>query len=90
MHAGAAEKGEGLEDVDSLYDLFQEAEEQEDKFNYDYDDYVDESMWGDKEWTEERHEKMEEYINIDSHILCTLASNLGNYNTFFFVIMLIL
>ncbi|TYK28123.1 aspartic proteinase A1-like [Cucumis melo var. makuwa] len=39
--------------------------------DYDYRDYVDESMWGDEEWTEVEHEKMEKYVDIDAHLVCT-------------------
>lgn len=42
-----------------------------DEYNYDYDDYVDESMWGDEEWTESEHEKQEDFVHIDAHILAT-------------------
>ncbi|CAL9198700.1 protein DEFECTIVE IN EXINE FORMATION 1-like isoform X1 [Musa acuminata AAA Group] len=59
------------EEADSSFDLFRNSEELADEYNYDYDDYVDESMWGDENWTEESHEKLEDYVSIDSHILCT-------------------
>ncbi|KAA0067095.1 protein DEFECTIVE IN EXINE FORMATION 1 [Cucumis melo var. makuwa] len=39
--------------------------------DYDYGDYVDESMWGDEEWTEVEHEKVEKYVDIDAHLVCT-------------------
>ncbi|KAF6175996.1 hypothetical protein GIB67_032619 [Kingdonia uniflora] len=66
------ENDEGLDvDADSSFDLYRDNDELADEYNYDYDDYVDESMWGDEEWAEEKHEKMEDYVNIDSHILCT-------------------
>ncbi|XP_020272976.1 protein DEFECTIVE IN EXINE FORMATION 1 [Asparagus officinalis] len=72
MHAAGAENNEGLEEeADASFDLFRDAEELPDEYNYDYDDYVDPSMWGDEEWMEEKHEKLEDYVNIDSHILCT-------------------
>ncbi|XP_058099558.1 protein DEFECTIVE IN EXINE FORMATION 1 [Magnolia sinica] len=72
MHGATVENNEVLEeDADQSFDIFREGEELADEYNYDYDDYVDESMWGDEEWTEDKHEKMEDYINIDSHILCT-------------------
>lgn len=61
-------------EADSAFELFRENEELGDEYSYDYDDYVDESMWGDEEWTEGQHEKMEDYVNIDSHILCTPVS----------------
>ena len=75
MHAAGAENKEGLEEeADASFDLFRDAEDLADEYNYDYDDYVDQSMWGDEEWTEEKHEKLEDYVNIDSHILCTPVS----------------
>ncbi|XP_042512234.1 protein DEFECTIVE IN EXINE FORMATION 1-like [Macadamia integrifolia] len=58
-------------DADSSFELFRDNDELADEYNYDYDDYVDDSMWGDEEWTEQHHEKMEDYVDIDSHILCT-------------------
>ncbi|KAJ4970335.1 hypothetical protein NE237_003434 [Protea cynaroides] len=58
-------------DADSSFELFRDNDELADEYNYDYDDYVDESMWGDEEWAEHIHEKMEDYVDIDSHILCT-------------------
>ncbi|ONI03632.1 hypothetical protein PRUPE_6G270500 [Prunus persica] len=58
-------------DADSSFDLFRNSDELADEYSYDYDDYVDESMWGDEEWTEEQHEKLEDYVNVDAHILCT-------------------
>ncbi|XP_011012356.1 PREDICTED: uncharacterized protein LOC105116623 isoform X1 [Populus euphratica] len=72
VHAATVENDEGLEaDADSSFELFRESDELADEYSYDYDDYVDESMWGDEEWTESKHEKLEDYVNIDSHILCT-------------------
>ncbi|KAM1159712.1 hypothetical protein ACFX19_033417 [Malus domestica] len=58
-------------DADSSFELFRNSEELADEYSYDYDDYVDESMWGDEEWAEGQHEKMEDYVNVDAHILCT-------------------
>ncbi|WJX48973.1 Protein DEFTIVE IN EXINE FORMATION 1, variant 2 [Trifolium repens] len=72
VHAATVENGEGLEaDADSSFELFRNSDELADEYSYDYDDYVDESLWGDEEWTEEKHEKLEDYVNVDSHILCT-------------------
>uniref|UniRef100_A0A5B7BQS9 DEX1 C-terminal domain-containing protein n=1 Tax=Davidia involucrata TaxID=16924 RepID=A0A5B7BQS9_DAVIN len=72
VHAATVENVEGLEaEADSSFELFRDSDELADEYNYDYDDYVDESMWGDEEWTEAQHEKLENYVNIDSHILCT-------------------
>ncbi|KAE8697722.1 Protein DEFECTIVE IN EXINE FORMATION 1 [Hibiscus syriacus] len=66
------ENDQGLEaDADQSFELFRDTDELADEYNYDYDDYVDESMWGDEEWTEGQHEKMEDYVNIDPHILST-------------------
>ncbi|KAK8685331.1 hypothetical protein V6N13_041334 [Hibiscus sabdariffa] len=66
------ENDQGLEaDADQSFELFRDSDELADEYNYDYDDYVDESMWGDEEWTEGQHEKLEDYVNIDSHILST-------------------
>ncbi|KAK8563853.1 hypothetical protein V6N12_035989 [Hibiscus sabdariffa] len=58
-------------DADKSFELFRDTEELVDEYNYDYDDFVDESLWGDEEWTEGQHEKIEDYVNIDSHILST-------------------
>ena len=75
VRAATVENDQGLEaDADSSFELFRNSEELADEYNYDYDDYVDESMWGDEEWTEAQHEKPEDYVNIDSHILCTPVS----------------
>ncbi|KAK1264742.1 hypothetical protein QJS04_geneDACA011425 [Acorus gramineus] len=68
--AATVENDGGLEeDADSSFDLFRDANELGDE--YDYDDYVDEPMWGDEDWIEGMHEKMEDFVTIDSHILCT-------------------
>ncbi|EPS71130.1 hypothetical protein M569_03629, partial [Genlisea aurea] len=62
----------GLEaDAASSFELLRDSENLTDEYNYDYDDYVDESLWGDEEWTEAQHEKLEDYVQIDAHILCT-------------------
>ncbi|KAK0584542.1 hypothetical protein LWI29_014857 [Acer saccharum] len=58
-------------DADQSFELFRDADELGDEYSYDYDDYVNDAMWGDEEWTEGQHEKIEDYVNIDSHILCT-------------------
>ncbi|KAH7657080.1 Lambda-carrageenase protein [Dioscorea alata] len=71
-HAATVENNEALEDdADSSFDIFRDAEDLPDEYSYDYDDYVDESMWGDEDWIEEKHEKLENYVNVDAHILCT-------------------
>lgn len=59
------------EDANASFDLFRDAEDLPDEYNYDYDDYVDESMWGDEDWTEQEHEKADDYVSIDAHILST-------------------
>ncbi|XAR68857.1 Lambda-carrageenase [Bertholletia excelsa] len=72
VHATTVENDQGLEaDADSSFELFRDSDELADEYSYDYDDYVDESMWGDEEWTEAQHENLENYVNVDSHILCT-------------------
>ncbi|PKI43390.1 hypothetical protein CRG98_036147 [Punica granatum] len=66
------ENNDGLEaEADQSFELFRDNDELPDEYSYDYDDYVDESMWGDEEWTEAQHEKLEDYVNIDAHVLCT-------------------
>ncbi|KAJ6842346.1 protein DEFECTIVE IN EXINE FORMATION 1 [Iris pallida] len=72
MHAATVENTEALEeDADASFDIFRDPEDLADEYNYDYDDIVDETMWGDEDWMEERHEKLEDYVSIDAHILCT-------------------
>ncbi|KAL5709223.1 Protein DEFTIVE IN EXINE FORMATION 1 [Ranunculus cassubicifolius] len=72
IQAATVENDEGLEkEADSSFELFRNNDELADEYNYDYDDYVDENMWGDEEWAENKHEKAEDFVNIDSHILCT-------------------
>ncbi|XP_047961112.1 protein DEFECTIVE IN EXINE FORMATION 1 [Salvia hispanica] len=71
-HAATVENEGGLEaEADSSFDLFRETDELGDEYNYDYDDYVDETLWGDEEWTESEHEKLEDFVHIDAHVLCT-------------------
>lgn len=75
VHAATVENEGGLDtDADSSFELFRDNDELADEYNYDYDDYVDENMWGDEEWTEEEHEKIENYVNVDAHVLCTPVS----------------
>ncbi|XP_015897105.1 protein DEFECTIVE IN EXINE FORMATION 1 [Ziziphus jujuba] len=63
---------EALEaDADASFELLRDSDELADEYSYDYDDYVDDSMWGDEDWTEVQHEKLEDFVNVDSHILCT-------------------
>lgn len=74
-HVATVENDEPLEaGADQSFEIFRENDELADEYNYDYDDYVDESMWGDEEWTEDKHEKVEEYVDIDAHLLCTPVS----------------
>lgn len=69
------ENDEGLEaDADSSFELLRDSDELADEYNYDYDDYVDETMWGDEEWNEAQHEASQSYVHVDSHILCTPVS----------------
>uniref|UniRef100_J3LUC1 DEX1 C-terminal domain-containing protein n=2 Tax=Oryza brachyantha TaxID=4533 RepID=J3LUC1_ORYBR len=70
--AATVENSEPLEaDADASFNLFRDAEDLPDEYNYDYDDYVDDAMWGDEDWTEQQHEKAEDYVSIDAHILST-------------------
>ncbi|WVZ61121.1 hypothetical protein U9M48_011041 [Paspalum notatum var. saurae] len=70
--AATVENSEPLdEDADASFDLFRDPEDLPDEYNYDYDDYVDETMWGDEDWKEQEHEKAEDYVSIDAHILST-------------------
>ncbi|GAB2272986.1 Protein DEFTIVE IN EXINE FORMATION 1 [Dionaea muscipula] len=70
--SATVENNDALEaDADSSFDLFRDSDELADEYNYDYDDYVDETMWGDEEFSETQHETVEDYVDVDSHILCT-------------------
>jgi len=70
--AATAENNEPLEeDADASFDLFRDPEDLPDEYNYDYDDYVNESMWGDEDWKEQEHEKEENFVSVDAHILST-------------------
>lgn len=72
VHPATVENDGELEaDADSSFDLFQGGDDLDDEYNYDYDDSVDESMWGDEEWSETEHDKLENYVHIDAHILNT-------------------
>lgn len=75
IHVATVEN-DGLleEDAESSFELLRDNDELADEYNYDYDDYVDEKLWGDEEWTEEQHEKIEDYVNVDAHILNTPVS----------------
>lgn len=75
--AATVENEEGLEaDADSSFELFRDSDELADEYNYDYDDYVDEDTWKDEEFREPEHEKLEDYVHIDAHVLCTPVSPL--------------
>ncbi|XP_066365085.1 protein DEFECTIVE IN EXINE FORMATION 1-like [Miscanthus floridulus] len=70
--AATVENSEPLdEDADASFDLFRDPEDLPDEYNYDYDDYVDDGLWGDEDWKEQEHEKAEDYVSIDAHILST-------------------
>lgn len=72
VQAVTVENEEGLEaDADSSFELFRDSDELADEYNYDYDDYVDEHAWDDEEFQEPEHEKVEDYVAIDAHVLCT-------------------
>ncbi|KAK9134122.1 hypothetical protein Scep_013650 [Stephania cephalantha] len=88
IHVATVENDEDLEaDADSSFELFRDNDELADEYNYDYDDYIDESMWGDEEWKEENHERVEDYVYIDSHILCTpVIADIDNDGTFEMVV----
>lgn len=80
VQAATVENEEGLEaDADSSFELFRDSDELADEYNYDYDDYVDEHAWESEEFQEPEHEKVEDYVNIDAHVLCTPVSLLQGY-----------
>ncbi|KAL0838089.1 hypothetical protein Bca101_089979 [Brassica carinata] len=58
-------------EADSAFDFLRDNDKLGDEYFSDYDDYVNDTMWGDEEWVEEKHEYTEDYVNIDAHILCT-------------------
>ncbi|CAK9271598.1 unnamed protein product [Sphagnum jensenii] len=73
-----AENEQGVleDEPEASFDIFRDAEENAgegltDDYGYDYDDYFDESMWGNDTWSEAIHEQEADYISVDSHILCT-------------------
>ncbi|KAH9611995.1 hypothetical protein KSS87_021336 [Heliosperma pusillum] len=71
-HTATVENDDALDaEADSSFELFRDSEELADEYSYDYDDYVDENMWGDEDWIESEHEKVEDYVDIDAHILGT-------------------
>lgn len=74
FHAATVENDGGLEEeADSSFDLFRD-NEVDDQYGYDYDDYIDDNLWGDEEWTESAHETAENFVHIDAHVLCTPVS----------------
>ncbi|XP_052176758.1 protein DEFECTIVE IN EXINE FORMATION 1-like isoform X2 [Diospyros lotus] len=72
VRAATAENDGGLEvDADSSFELLRHSDELPDEYSNDYDDHVNEFMEGDEKWMGGQHEKLENYVNVDSHILCT-------------------
>ncbi|KAI4331700.1 hypothetical protein MLD38_029857 [Melastoma candidum] len=70
--AATVENNDGLEaEADASFDLLRDNNELPDEYAYDYDDYVDEKWWGDEDWVESQHEKSEDYVDVDAHILNT-------------------
>jgi hypothetical protein len=45
-------------EADSSFNLFRDVEDIDDEYSYDYDDYVDDSMWGDEDWKEAGHQNL--------------------------------
>ncbi|KAG7027384.1 Protein DEFECTIVE IN EXINE FORMATION 1 [Cucurbita argyrosperma subsp. argyrosperma] len=71
-HVATVESEEALEaEADSSFEIFRENDELADDYSQEDDDYNNGSTWGDEEWTEVKHEKVEEYVDIDAHLLCT-------------------
>ncbi|XP_024536256.1 protein DEFECTIVE IN EXINE FORMATION 1 [Selaginella moellendorffii] len=72
QEATAGDNREKLEaDAEATFDVFRDKGGLSDEYAYDYDDYVDESMWTDDHWVQAVHEREEDFIDIDAHILCT-------------------
>ncbi|BBM96733.1 hypothetical protein MPTK1_1g00230 [Marchantia polymorpha subsp. ruderalis] len=64
------------EEAKASFDVFREEDENgedglTEEYDYDYDDYVNEGMWDNNEWDEGAHEKIEDFVQVDAHILCT-------------------
>ena len=73
----------GLEaDADSSFELLRDTDNLADEYNYDY---VDDAIWGDEEWTEAQHEKLEDYVEINAHVLCTPISIMTIILSIFFL-----
>lgn len=91
VQGATVENEEGLEaDADSSFELFRDGDELADEYNYDYDDYVDENGWDDEESTQLKHEKVEDYVDVDAHVLCTPVSLLQGHNIDTYKILIVL
>lgn len=64
------------DDADASFNLLRDGVDMDDEYSYDYDDYVDDSMWGDEDWKEAAHQNLEDYVLIDSHILSTPVNSI--------------
>lgn len=64
------------DDADASFNLLRDGEDMDDEYSYDYDDYVDDSMWGDEDWKEAAHQNLEDYVLVDSHILSTPVNSI--------------
>ncbi|KAJ8533922.1 hypothetical protein K7X08_007246 [Anisodus acutangulus] len=73
VRVATVENEEGLEvDADSSFELFRDNEELPDDYDYDYDDYLDDDeIWKPENFEEAEHEKVENYVYIDAHVLCS-------------------
>ena len=76
------------DDAAASFDVFRTPEEiaeetglenLSDQYAYDYDDYVDESMWADDSWAEGAHIKEADFVDVDAHILCTPVCTSFNF-----------
>lgn len=78
VRAATVENEGGLEaDADSSFELFRDIENEElpDDYDYDDDDYLDDDeIWKGEEFEQPEHEKLENYVHIDAHVLCTPVS----------------
>ncbi|XP_055807363.1 protein DEFECTIVE IN EXINE FORMATION 1-like isoform X2 [Solanum dulcamara] len=75
VRSATVENEGGLEvDADSSFELFRDIENEElpDDYDYDDDDYLDDDeIWKGEEFEQPEHEKLENYVHIDAHVLCT-------------------
>ncbi|XP_010312300.1 protein DEFECTIVE IN EXINE FORMATION 1-like isoform X2 [Solanum lycopersicum] len=73
VRTATVENEGGLEaEADSSFELFRDNEDIPDDYDYDEDDYLDDDeLWKTEEFEEPEHEKLENYVHIDAHILCT-------------------